>query len=593
MVIDFGVEISHDNYSLSLQPLNSVFPGRRKRRKRRNEDAKKRKQEVEGKAAKVEVKTATRLTVKANMEYDEFGRVIRKKRIKKNGEDGSDSEVEYEYDEHGNLIKEKKKGKGGKKDEYEYVYDAQGRLIKKIRKGKADDDEGSEYEYTYDKDGNLVEAKKTKGRKNSQADSDDGNYFEVDEKGQVKLRVGKKKIDLSKLTDEDLIRLGIDPTLSKQEIARRLKEKFGQDIEIVDAKKKVGTRRLSEYGSSVDTDDLAGDSDLDISTLKGTRRVNVLMKRGGQALQEHVRRVIDQSRLDEDRGTYAKDLDERDGDIDFLSHYRLVNPQMLESYARAFVVEDEDFDTVIMANGAKQAIDGVASVNHITEKQLEYVLKVLKIDDATQVTFRMFAVISALCERVTQMDPWSKHLLEICDLLDIERKMTLYKAMFYTNVNSDRDPNFIKADSLKIELIAGGLNWKQQEFIMEKLQPNFFNEISFLDYICYIPLFLSMHDNIVDNPLDMANNKYDKLLRKPSGLPRQRDHNPLGNPLSRDSSFQNKQMARDMLDGKISIEDVKAEKKQLISKYSQLPSLLQEKEPTNVSERTEDTISSR
>ena len=40
---------------------------------------------------------------------------------------------------------------------------------------------------------------------------------------QVKLRAGKKKIDLSKLTDEDLRRLGIDPTLSKQDIARCLK----------------------------------------------------------------------------------------------------------------------------------------------------------------------------------------------------------------------------------------------------------------------------------------------------------------------------------------------------------------------------------
>lgn len=55
------------------------------------------------------------------------------------------------------------------------------------------------------------------------AGSDDGNYFEVDEKGQIKLRPGKKKIDLSKLTDDDLRKLGIDPSLSKQEIARLLK----------------------------------------------------------------------------------------------------------------------------------------------------------------------------------------------------------------------------------------------------------------------------------------------------------------------------------------------------------------------------------
>ena len=36
-----------------------------------------------------------------------------------------------------------------------------------------------------------------------------------------------------------------------------------------------------------------------------------------------------------------------DGDIDFLTHYKLVDPGKIESYARAFVVEDEDFDTVI------------------------------------------------------------------------------------------------------------------------------------------------------------------------------------------------------------------------------------------------------
>ena len=45
-----------------------------------------------------------------------------------------------------------------------------------------------------------------------------------------------------------------------------LQEKFGEDIEIVDDKQKVGTKRLSQYGSEVDTDDLADDSDLDVST---------------------------------------------------------------------------------------------------------------------------------------------------------------------------------------------------------------------------------------------------------------------------------------------------------------------------------------
>lgn len=49
--------------------------------------------------------------------------------------------------------------------------------------------------------------------------------------------------------------------------------------------------------------------------------------------------------------------------------------------------------------------------------------------------------------------------------------------MFYHNTSSDRDGNFITAESLKIELIAGGLNWKQQQHVMERLQPNVFGEV--------------------------------------------------------------------------------------------------------------------
>jgi len=55
----------------------------------------------------------------------------------------------------------------------------------------------------------------------------------------------------------------------------------------------------------------------------------------------------------------------------------------------------------------------------------------------------------------------------------------------------------------------------------------FLFQISFLDYMCYIPLFLSMHDNICYNPLDMSNQKYVQPPReRPPSV--QRDMNPLG-----------------------------------------------------------------
>ena len=58
-------------------------------------------------------------------------------------------------------------------------------------------------------------------------------------------------------------------------------------------------------------------------------------------------------------------------------------------------------------------------------------------------------------------------------------------------------------------------------------------QISFIDYLCYIPLFLSMHDKMCDNPLDMSNTKY--MQHRPASV--QRDMNPLGFPLKKNTPF--------------------------------------------------------
>lgn len=148
----------------------------------------------------------------------------------------------------------------------------------------------------------------------------------------------------------------------------------------------------------------------------------------------------------------------------------------------------------------------------------------------------MFAVLTALTERVTQMDPFCRNLLEVLDITDIERKMRLYKNMFYCNTQGDRNSNYIRADSLRIELMAGGLDWEQQNYVMDKMNPNEWKEISFIDYLAYIPLFLSMHDKMCDNPLDMSAAKY-QSPRVASAAVGQRDMNPLGYPLAKETAF--------------------------------------------------------
>jgi hypothetical protein len=56
------------------------------------------------------------------------------------------------------------------------------------------------------------------------AEEDNGDYFEIGPDGKLRLKAGKKKIDISKLTAEQLKALGIDlKNMSKEEIARILK----------------------------------------------------------------------------------------------------------------------------------------------------------------------------------------------------------------------------------------------------------------------------------------------------------------------------------------------------------------------------------
>ena len=73
---------------------------------------------------------------------------------------------------------------------------------------------------------------------------------------------------------------------------------------------------------------------------------------------------------------------------------------------------------------------------------------------------------------------YCKNLLEICNLADIERKIALYRAMFECNASGDRDPNYIKSEALMIELIAGGLSWQQQDYVISQLEPNEWREVS-------------------------------------------------------------------------------------------------------------------
>ncbi|KAL3311042.1 hypothetical protein Ciccas_010384 [Cichlidogyrus casuarinus] len=166
----------------------------------------------------------------------------------------SDGKVwEYEYDKHGNVIGKREVTQQGEVL-LDVVRDKDGRILKQYVKTK----DGKVWEYEYDKDGNVI------GKREITAD--DGDYFEVDEHGNLRLKPGRRKIDLSKLSREDLLKLGIDPNLSSAQIMKLLMEKFGQDLEVTSLGRKIGTKNIADYGSDVDSDALADDPDLDLDS---------------------------------------------------------------------------------------------------------------------------------------------------------------------------------------------------------------------------------------------------------------------------------------------------------------------------------------
>ena len=61
----------------------------------------------------------------------------------------------------------------------------------------------------------------------------------------------------------------------------------------------------------------------------------------------------------------------------------------------------------------------------------------------------------------------------------MERKIGLYRNMFYWNTCSDRSKNYIKATALRIELIAGGLSRVQEDYVMEKIEQNIYREVCY------------------------------------------------------------------------------------------------------------------
>eukprot|EP00056_Hartaetosiga_gracilis_P008849 m.127215 g.127215 ORF g.127215 m.127215 type:complete len:799 (+) comp13003_c0_seq2:72-2468(+) len=190
--------------------------------------------------------------------------------------------------------------------------------------------------------------------------------------------------------------------------------------------------------------------------------------------------------------------------LDYLSRYCILPSDHLQRYRQVFDSLDSDGDGEI----SKIELEfGVKTVNKhfISHKELDYVDVVLDVQRVRSINFRMFALISALSERVVGLDSFVKNLVNTMDARALARKILGTKDLFY--ILDEQKKGVVGVDDMSNELVAGRISKEHEVVIIDKFTEDGKDEVGFLDFLTYIPLFLEIHDTINDNPFETKRDK--------------------------------------------------------------------------------------
>ncbi|XP_066266776.1 uncharacterized protein [Branchiostoma lanceolatum] len=193
-------------------------------------------------------------------------------------------------------------------------------------------------------------------------------------------------------------------------------------------------------------------------------------------------------------------------DYGFLSKYCIFNKDKLRMYRKAFDAVDEDKDGYLSGPEALMALKGVVYSGSLNDAEEYYVYRILELADykvTEGADFKLFAVMSALSQRIASLDNFMKDLIRKLDFKSLEYKMFRLKQLFLCNV--DPSSNRIPLEHLMLELQAGGVSMAHQNEVRAELAH--LDNLDLLDFLAYVPLFTMIHQSVVNNPFDNQWNK--------------------------------------------------------------------------------------
>ncbi|XP_069106550.1 uncharacterized protein [Argopecten irradians] len=142
--------------------------------------------------------------------------------------------------------------------------------------------------------------------------------------------------------------------------------------------------------------------------------------------------------------------------------------------------------------------------NLLSTKEFEYLFHVLNLPGRRKLNFKLFSIVAALSEKVTQMDPVVRKLINKMDYHALDHKMNRSKDLFALICDGEPTPRGnATASNLAVELTAGGLTPEHIKVVLSKFNREGSGYIDFMDFVMYIPLFIEIHQRIVQNPLDV------------------------------------------------------------------------------------------
>ena len=114
------------------------------------------------------------------------------------------------------------------------------------------------------------------------------------------------------------------------------------------------------------------------------------------------------------------------------------------------------------------------------------------------VDFKLFCLVAAVARKVSQAESVIGGLIDNMNpvaIYDLGRAKNLF-SMYMQGKKRD----VITIDELAMELQLGAFTPERQASILGKLREAGLHELSMIDYRAYCPLFLHIHDSVVDKP---------------------------------------------------------------------------------------------